>query len=243
METQQFSRSLCVAVDVEGYSSRIEVDQARVQADLRHLVFDSGRREGLATDAWKDQEQGDGYLILAPLDGTEPRYVDGFVRQMVAQLARLNHGRLTDAHLRVRVALHHGVAYPGESGFVGDAAILACRLRDADACRQALVERDTDLVLILSSATYHDVVAAGHTPLDPAEFTRVSIDERKVRETAWIWSPRDGGRVSPSTTVKRGKKDGRSRRRGEQSAATINNVDLVQADYVHFGTQVGRGRR
>jgi hypothetical protein len=242
MEHNNFGRSLCLAVDMQSYSKRLGGEQEAVQRDLVRIVETAAIATRLPLDQWRVQQQGDGMLVLAPLDDVEPRYLDTFIRHLDTELGRHNRRLVAEAELRLRVALHHGVAYPAANGFAGDAAILVCRLLDASVCRDVLADSGGNLVLIVSDEVYRDTVLPEHTLLRPGSFTRVDIDENKLHATGWVWLPsgaesqtlaqarENGGKVPPGPLA------GRSI---TQNATTITNVRHMKTRTAVFGTVQG----
>lgn len=238
MEMDRSDRGVCLAVDAQGYSKRLESEQGPLQEALSRMVYAAGNRVVLPVDRWNVQPQGDGLLILAPLDNDEPRYADDFVRQLGAELARHNRNLVEEARIRMRVVLHHGVAYPGANGFVGDAVVLACRLLDSQISRDALASGRGDLVLILSESMYVDNILAERTTFDPDDFAPVDLEEEKVSTRAWIWSP--------DPVVVRSLKEARARKANGakngalaavQRAETINNIEKIRKiETAYFGT-------
>ena len=74
-------------------------------------------------------------------------------------------------------------------GYVGQAVIEACRIRDADPVRSALAGSDAPLVVAAADALYRDVLAQGYHGLPAAAFTRVDIQVKSYSGTAWIYLP------------------------------------------------------
>ncbi|WP_155369057.1 hypothetical protein [Catellatospora vulcania] len=196
----------------------------------------------LSRDDWEIQQEGDGQLALVPLDETEPRFVDEFMQHLDNELARHNRQLVPEARLRLRVALHHGVAYAADNGFAGDAVITVSRLINSQVCRRALAESDSNLVLLLSEEMYKDVVVAEHTTRLAGEFQQVTIDEEKVFTEAWLWTP---GTVRPDSlqqatanrrgTVTQARRDVNST--FNQQAQSIQNVyGGAHAETINFGT-------
>lgn len=240
---QRFDRSFCIAIDIEGYSQRIQSEQEQLQGTLTRVMATAGAGAALPVERWDVQKQGDGQLILAPLDNSEPRYVDDFVRHLEAGLARHNRALLDEARLRLRLALHQGVAYPGPNGFIGDAAVFVSRLLDSRICKDALAVAAGDLVLIISESVYADNILAERTTFSAAEFAAVTVDEEKAYAQAWMWT--STGRIAETLKAARERRRSMARSGGgsapsiTQNAKTINNVDTVRdVQTVHFGTVI-----
>lgn len=242
LDGTRFDRSICIAVDIEGYSKRLESEQEELQSTLGRLMATAGAGAALDVEQWDVQPQGDGQLILAPLDNTEPRYVDDLVRHLSAGLDRHNRRLLGEARIRLRLALHQGVAFPGSNGFIGDAAVLACRLLDSRVCKDALALSRTDLVLIISDAVYADNVLAERTTFSPGDFAPVTVDEEKATAEAWMWAP--SGRIAETLREARSRRitagrEGRAATIQRADTITNNHVDEIRdVDTIYFGTVV-----
>ena len=236
---ESFGRNLCLAVDVEAYSKRLEPEQGNLQRDLTIIMAAAATAARLPIEGWNVQQQGDGQLALVPLDEHEPRYVDDLMGHLDTQLSRHNRSLVAEARIRLRVALHHGVAAVAENGFAGDAVVLTCRLRDSKIARDVLADCDANLVLLLSPSLYEDLVVNEHTRLRPADFTQVTIDEDKVDSGAWIWLP--GGRQSESLQAARARKG--SRRTSDGRPSVVNHIERIETDVANIGSVFyGEGR-
>jgi hypothetical protein len=184
-QTNDFDRHLCVSVDAEGYSGRDAQAQRALQADLRTILEGAANSARVSRIRWMTQDQGDGQLALVPTGADEPRVIDDFVRHVGAFLDRYNELRRASAHLRLRIALHTGVAYPAPLGFAGPAVVVVTRLLESDELHRALRDTSGHLAVILSPTAY-EVVQLGHTTLSPRQFRRVTISVKGYNGDAWI---------------------------------------------------------
>lgn len=187
MHRSQFARHLCLAIDAKGYGGRDNVGQYDLQAQLPAVLAEAAQAAGLDRSAWQRQEQGDGEVALVPAAQPEPRVVDDLVRELDASLALLNHDRRSEARLRVRVAMHFGVAYKAPMGFAGEGVVVAARILNSSGLHQALEhEADANVVVAVSDRVYRDVVLPRHTSLREGDFFPVEINEKEYAGTAWI---------------------------------------------------------
>jgi class 3 adenylate cyclase len=129
---------LVVAVDVERYSNRDTVQQYGVQEDLNRVLGEAATRAGFDRSCWDTQVSGDGEMAVLPERTDLPRMVADFTRELDTALRALNHVRIPEARLRLRVAMHYGPVAPARLGFAGTAAVLVGRLLDSPLLRQAL---------------------------------------------------------------------------------------------------------
>ncbi len=187
MHRSRFARYLCLAVDAKGYGARDNVAQYDLQRDLPRVLRDAAEAAGLDREHWHIQPQGDGERALLPPGQPEPLVVDDFVRELDAGLALLNYEKRPEARLRLRVAIHFGVAYEAPSGFAGDGIVVTARLLDSVALHQALdAASDADVAVALSDRVYSDTVLQRHTSLRPDQFVRVEVKEKEYAGPAWI---------------------------------------------------------
>ncbi|GAA2795222.1 hypothetical protein GCM10010470_32770 [Saccharopolyspora taberi] len=188
-----FSRFLCLAADAWRYGRGDDRRQGEIQRALVAALTDAAERAGLDRSIWRTQPGGDGELALLPSDGTEPRLVDAFIRELDAWLDEYNHDRVAEARLRLRVAMHHGVAYPAPNGYAGKGPVVVSRLLDCRPVRDALdMDSTANLALIISEQIFKDTVYQRHTSLRPEEFVRVFVadQDKDFQAEAWVRVPR-----------------------------------------------------
>ncbi|MGH3889536.1 MAG: hypothetical protein ACRDSZ_23745 [Pseudonocardiaceae bacterium] len=188
---QQVGRCLCVAVDAEGYGRSGDRQQFTAQKALTDKVLaTAAEAAGLERNTWIRQPAGDGELALLPSNEPEPRVVDDLVREIDLALRRYNHDLVRDAQLRLRVAIHHGVAYPASNGFAGQAVVVVSRLLSCRPLRSALAAAaDAHLALIVSRRIFEEIIAQEHTSQRPGHFRKIAVQEKEFRDDAWIWLP------------------------------------------------------
>ncbi|MER7896184.1 hypothetical protein ABTX62_08640 [Streptomyces sp. NPDC096046] len=139
---------------------------------------------------WQIQRKGDEQLAVRPLDGTEPRLVDDYIRHLVAELRAYNSQRLPEARMRLRAVVHQGLVELADNGFAGTAVVATARLLTGRPLYDALAAHpDADLALLLSDDVFRSTVAGGHTTLSTVDFTRVTVRVKEYEATAWLWVP------------------------------------------------------
>lgn len=160
-----------------------------MQRTLVQILDTAATRAGLDRTTWRRQGVGDEELSLIPLGPDEPRLVDEFPRQLDAELTRFNHSRSAD-RLRLRMALHVGVAYPADNGYAGQGVVAVSRLLNAAPLRQALkLAVSANLAWLVSEVVFTDVIRQGHTTLAVDDFRQVRILEKEYQATAWLRVP------------------------------------------------------
>jgi hypothetical protein len=187
-----FSRRLLLSVDAVGYGSGDDIHQRGIQAALLAVLAVAAERARLDRDRWMKQPAGDGELAILPhdLSDRESDVVDDFVRELHAALSRHNRDLRDEARLRLRLAVHHGVAIPAENGYAGQGVVAVSRLVDAAAVKAALrAVPAANLALVLSERVLLDVVAQGHTSVPSTAFRAISVRNKEFDETGYLHLP------------------------------------------------------
>jgi hypothetical protein len=187
-----FGRALLMACDATGYGRGDDQLQDALQAGLIKVLDEAATGARLVRSEWDRNSTGDGELALLPVTESEPRVVDDFIRELCAALARHNRHLADHARLRLRVAIHYGVAYPASNGYSGQGVVVVSRLLDSAPLREAMRQTEAELALILSDGVYLETVAGGHTSLRPGEFREVDVRNKEFAARAWIWLPHSG---------------------------------------------------
>jgi hypothetical protein len=184
-------RKLCVAYDVESYSGRGTRREFATQERLSELLTYAFAEAGLPPGAYAVQEQGDGGVALLSTGGTvdEPRLIVGLINALRIGLGELNEDLVHPARIRLRVGLHEGVVHRAPHGYVGPAVVEVCRLRDADAVRDALAQSTAPLVVVVANRLYQDVLSHGYHGLQASAFARVEVAAKTFAASAWVYLP------------------------------------------------------
>ncbi|MEU0280215.1 hypothetical protein ACIOGX_19450 [Streptomyces sp. NPDC088147] len=195
----------CIAVDAQGYGSNNDRRQSEIQHDLPRLLDRAARRAGLDRAEWQIQRKGDEQLAVRPLDGKEPRLVDDYIRQLVAELREYNAQRVPEARMRLRAVIHQGLVELADNGFAGTAVVATARLLNARPLYDALAAHPgADLALLLSDDVFRSTVAGRHTTLTPEDFTRVTVQVKEYEATAWLRVPALGARAATTNEPRTG---------------------------------------
>lgn len=189
-EWSGFYPCTCVAVDAQAYGGNNDRRQSEIQHDLPRLLSRAARSTGLDRSQWQIQRKGDEELAVHPMDGTEPRLVDDFVRHLVSELREYNEVRVPSARMRLRAAIHHGPVELADNGFAGSTVVTTARLLSSRHLYGALkAHHGAHLALLLSDDVYRSTVAGGHTTLSGADFRRVVVHEKECEAVAWLRVP------------------------------------------------------
>ncbi|MEV0979755.1 hypothetical protein [Streptomyces sp. NPDC049915] len=177
-------------MDAQAYGERNDRRQSETQHDLPRLLDRAARGAGYDRAQWQIQRKGDEQLAVRPVDGTEPRLVDDYVRHLAAELREYNSDRVPRARLRLRTVVHQGLVELADNGFAGTAVVATARLLNAPALYDALAAHpEADLAVLLSDDVFRSHVAGGHTTLRTGDFTRVTVHVKEYEAPAWLRVP------------------------------------------------------
>ncbi|MBN6053880.1 hypothetical protein JYK22_18205, partial [Nonomuraea sp. RK-328] len=187
---EAYGRALLVSSDAKGYGGGDDKRHEAIQAAFVQVQERAAREAGLGRGAWGIQPAGDGELAVLPSGEHEPTVVDAYVRCLDRALAEHNRGLPPEERVRLRVAIHYGVAYPAANGLAGQAVVEVSRLVNWKPLKKVLDVKDgANLVLILSDRVYRETVLQRHTSYKAEEFVQVCVQEKEFVGNAWIWVP------------------------------------------------------
>src|SRR5262245_28661609 len=137
-------------VDIEDFSRRSHPVQESLRVAMYEVVQGAIADAGLDIKDFNFEDRGDGILMLASPSVPPTTLVGEMMAALDARLAE-KAGVFNDAHaLRLRVALHQGLASSDPWGWVGDALNTAFRLVDAQPLRDVLrYSTDATMALIV----------------------------------------------------------------------------------------------
>lgn len=178
-----------ITVDVAGSGSRPVRATLRMRQELRQILTEVLGEQGIPWESVHPKDDGDAYRLLLGPDRPAERVLGPFLSDLEAALRGHRMFAAESALLRLRVAVHHGLAYLEGGEWAGPAFVLAARLLDSGPLRQALATApEANLALIVSEAIYNDVITSQYGP--PAQdFQQVEIAEKETRTKAWIYVP------------------------------------------------------
>lgn len=179
-----------LVVDVERFGNprRIDVHRESVRAGLRAALATAFDEAGVDRSDWRDQDTGDGMLLLGPPELVKGPFVANLPRALAEALRVHNAAHPPAEQIRLRMALHSGEVIFDEHGMTGHAIILANRLLDSTPLRAALAESPGVLALAVSSWFYDNVVRQ-HPASAPRTYRPAWVTVKEVDTEAWIALP------------------------------------------------------
>jgi hypothetical protein len=178
-------------IDIENFSGRPDPVQKSLRRSLYEVVRTAATDANLSWESLRSQDRGDGLLLPVASDVSPVVLAGDFIRALDAGLAEKASMSNDLYAMRLRVALHLGVATEDDEGWYGRALNTTCHLANAHALRTTLGEAGrAHLALIVSDAFYQAVIGPGHRSLDPSTFAPLTLDLKKDRDApAWIQVP------------------------------------------------------
>ncbi len=182
-----FSRTV-VLIDVAGSASHTNPWQLRMRSDLRAMVIEALTGPDFRPDEIEMTDTGDGIrMIFAPAVSPIP-VLAHFISDLSAALRAQQENR-PDARFRLRVAVDMGLVHR-DHGWHGSPLVMCSRLCDAQPVRRVLrAAEQANLVLVVSSRVYDEVVRHGYDGIDPATYSKIEIREKETSTSAWINVP------------------------------------------------------
>ncbi|MEC7055444.1 hypothetical protein RFN57_24630 [Streptomyces violaceochromogenes] len=144
-------------------------------------------RAGLAVTDTVSEDRGDGVLMLIQ-SSVSPVVIAGpFVRELDEGLGEYAQEVNEDHTVRLRMALHQGLATDDEHGWSGDAVNTTCRIVDAQPLRDVLAAAPSArMAFAVSDELHRAVIRHGHRGIDPAAYVPFDLTT-KHGETISTW--------------------------------------------------------
>ena len=178
-----------VAVKLDGFAGR----SRHIQVLLRGAMHDVVRLA--AADArlpWHDfvvEDRAEGVLLLVPGPTSPADLAGGLVSALVPRLR--DHYTVGGDHMRLRVALHQGLATEDVHGWAGGVVDVAWQLADAPVLGGVLAAAiRAHLVLIVSDPCFAGLVASQRRSVDTDAFRQVRVAAVAGADLgAWVYVP------------------------------------------------------
>jgi class 3 adenylate cyclase len=180
-----------MVLDVENFSSRRDPVQRRVRAAMYRVLAGAMERAGLAEADTVSEDRGDGVLMLIRSSVSPVLIAGPLVRELDVELGEYAQESNAEHALRLRVALHQGLAARDERGWSGDAVNTACRLVDAQPLRDVLAAAPSArMVFAVSAEVHRGVIRHGHRGIDPAAYLPCDFTTKHGETiSSWITVP------------------------------------------------------
>ncbi len=187
-----------LVVDIESFGKRRNPVQALLRERLYRILEEAADAVGIDLAAASEPaDRGDGAFWLLSASIPKVKLTGPFISALRAGLEADERVSASEAHMRLRVALHAGEVSGDQHGWVGEDLNTACRLVDLQSLRDALTKAvNSPVVVAVTDAWYRSTVSHGYPGIDSANYYPVPFRAKEVNQTAWITVP---GCPGPST--------------------------------------------
>ncbi|ASW54246.1 toll/interleukin-1 receptor domain-containing protein [Plantactinospora sp. KBS50] len=175
-----------VAIRIDRFVDRPDPEQGALRATMYEQLLLAAADASLPWSDFSVQDYLGGVHLFVP-GSTSPAailvdYLDALEKRLTDLPAAGRH------EVRLRVAIHLGIASRDPHGWAGAALAVADRLVTAAALADVLAARPRARVaLIVSDGLYETVVRPGHRDMDPNSFAAVDVKATGHRTTkAWV---------------------------------------------------------
>ena len=192
MPPEEPSFRTCVAFDIVAFGARSDDEvQVFVHRNLYAILELGFVRAGIAWDASRREDRGDGALIIVPPATAPAMLVGPLVAELATCLRRYNKLVADVAQIRLRMAVHHGPVYADPDGLVGSSLVHLFRLLDAPAFKRALSASGADLGVVASERLYRDVIEPSRSGAPLGDYEPIEVNLKETRSPAWVYVPDD----------------------------------------------------
>ncbi|WP_216590911.1 hypothetical protein [Streptomyces brasiliscabiei] len=176
------AQRLVVVIDVARFATHSDRDQMAVRRHVAEAVDLSLSALQVDLDDSRQEDRGDGVLILFPPSVPSPYIVGMWVALLHKELQRINADR--DEAIQLRVGMQKGAVALDQHGVAGITVNGATRLCDSNRTRNLQTDGN-ELVLAISEALYKGAVD-GYPLADPDKFTHATVPTKTGVTLAWF---------------------------------------------------------
>lgn len=176
-----------VAVDIEGFGRRSRTNLNQVR--MRHGMYRSMRfafdDAGIPWTSCRNDDRGDGILVLAPAAIPKALFVDRLPDMLVAELTEHNAAHPAEERIRLRLALHAGEVTYDQHGVTASSITHTFRLIDAAVLREKLAKSEATLAIVSSDWFYDEVIR--HSERSQARsYQSIDVTAKETNARAWM---------------------------------------------------------
>jgi TIR domain/Cyclic nucleotide-binding domain len=165
-----------------GAHKRIDTDRSIIRKALYSMMQTA--MQGFPGARLEDR--GDGVLIVIPPDVSTARAMDQLLRVLPRALDRHNSSHRNPAQFQLRLSVNVGPVRSDSMGVAGEAIIVAARMVEARAFKEAFTGSTACLGIIVSPFVYDTVVRHDQDQHYVASYSPVHVEVKEFRTTAWM---------------------------------------------------------
>jgi hypothetical protein len=165
-----------------GAHRRIDTDRSIIREALHSMI--QAAMQGFPDARLEDR--GDGVLIVIPPDVPTARTMDQLLRVLSRALDQHNSSHRNPAQFQLRLSVNVGPVTSDAMGVSGEALIVAARMVEAPALKEAFTGSTARLGVIVSPFVYDTVVKHDQDRDYVASYSQVPVEVKESRTTAWM---------------------------------------------------------
>jgi CRP-like cAMP-binding protein len=134
----------------------------------------------------RSEDRGDGILIVIPPEIPTAKIMNQLRRVLPPALDQHNRSHRDPAQFQLRLSVNVGPVVSDDMGVSGEAIIVAARIVEAPAFKEAFTESTARLGIIVSPFVYDTVVRHDQDDDYVASYFPVPVEVKEYRATAWM---------------------------------------------------------
>ena len=171
-----------VLSDVVGFGAHERTDEdRRVIRDALFSMTHTALQD--LPHVWSWDDRGDGLLTVVPPSVPTSTVVGHLHKELPAALDEQNRAHRDSARIQLRIAINVGPVVTDAMGVSGEAIIVAARLVEAPAFKEAMKRAQASLGMIASTFIYETVI---RHDLGLTGYSQVQVDVKESSFLAWM---------------------------------------------------------
>jgi len=173
-----------ILTDVVAFGARKRTDEDRLV--IRRTLSGMMRAAMEGFPGIRSEDRGDGILLVVPPGIPTARTMTQLLRVIPHALDQHNSSHRNPAQIQLRLSVNVGPVVSDVMGVSGEALIVAARLVEAPAFKEAFTGSTARLGVIVSSFVYDTVVRHDQDKDYVASYLPVPVEVKESRTSAWM---------------------------------------------------------
>lgn len=172
-----------ITTDVVAFGARKRTDDDRliIRESLSNMT--KAAMEGLP--GVQLQDRGDGILMVIPPTSPTVKVIDQLLRVLPSALNQHNSSQPNAAQIQLRISIDVGPVVSDTMGVSGETIIVAARMLEAPAFKEAFTGSTARLGIIVSQFVYDTIIRHSKDRAYVASYSQVFIEVKEFRTRAW----------------------------------------------------------